>query len=57
MFPTFALPDTLNVPVTFAPEPVTTKTFAFPATLEVILPLGFTTKLLVPLTIEVPAVI
>ena len=30
--PTFALPDTFNVPVILAPVPVTTTTFALPAT-------------------------
>ena len=38
MFPTTALPVALNVPVTFAPVPVTIKIFALPATEVLIFP-------------------
>ena len=54
MLPTLALPDTLNVPVMFAPVPVITRTFALPVTPTVTLPLAdgiFT--LLLPFTIAV----
>ena len=53
ILPTFALPLTLKVPVTFAPVAVTTTTFAVPATLVVTLPLTpIISTLLVPFAIE-----
>jgi hypothetical protein len=55
IFPTVALPVTFNVPATLTPVPVTIKMFALPATLVVTLPFAVTTTLLLPFTIELPA--
>ena len=55
--PTLALPDVLNVPTTFMPVPVTTTTFALPATLVDTLLFAATTTLLFPLRIVLPPAI
>ena len=52
---TVVLPVTFNVPAMLAPVPVTTIILALPALLSVILPFATTDTLLLPFTIELPA--
>ena len=55
ILPTVALPVTFSVPATLTPVPVTINMFALPALLSVILPFATTDTLLLPFTIELPA--
>ena len=53
--PTVTLPVAFSVPATLTPVPVTTKMLALPATLVDTLPFAETSTLLLPFTIELPA--